>query len=552
MNEYYSLKLLDRMEGLFRRIGVDYRTMRLILQTKLTMDGRRTPTVLTANQKEANTSSGSPLRMHWMYLLFGLLLIPFVIIEGNYIFSMGLTFGMLMFLISTTLISDFSSVMLDLREKNILHTKPVDRRTLSMAKSIHILLYLLSLTLTLAAPSLLVSLFSQGVIFFLLYGICVVLLDCFILVFTALCYLAILRLFDGEKLKDIINYVQIVLSVGLMIGYQLISRLVNFSFLDSGFDPAWWSYAVPPFWFASSFELLIGGNSNQETTILSLLALVVPLLLLATYIRLMPLFERSLQKLAAEEAGGKDKGTLARTLSMLTCRNKQEATFFRFTWSMMKNERDFKLRTYPTVGLVMALPFIFIFNIVQSGGMSELKGSPGYYGMYAIAMLMLTVVQMLRYSASYKGAWIYKSLPLVPGALISRGMLKAAVLRLLLPVFAAESVIFTVLFGTEIIPELFTILLALLLYSVICWRMFPQALPFAEKYEQASRREFTGVSFMMLFIMLGMGLLHYFAAQIPYGVLVYTGILGAANVWGWQAAFGGRPARGKDMPGAGA
>ncbi|WP_151733639.1 hypothetical protein [Paenibacillus tengchongensis] len=552
MNDFYSLKLLDRMEGLIRRTGVDYRTLRLILQTKLTMDGRRTPTVMAANRKDTEASSGSPLRVHWIYLLFGLVLIPFVVVKGSYIFTMGLTFGLLMFLISTTLISDFSAVMLDLREKNILHTKPIDKRTLNMAKSIHILLYLMSLTLTIAGPSLLVSLFSQGVVFFLLYGAGIILLDCFILVFTALCYLVILRLFDGEKLKDIINYVQIVLTVGLTVGYQFVSRLVSFSLLDTSFTPDWWYYAIPPVWFAAPFEWFVGGNGNAATTALTLLALAVPLLLLAAYIRLMPMFERSLQKLAAEEAGGRDNGVLARRLSAFFCQNRQEATFFRFTWSMMKNERDFKLRTYPTVGLSMALPFIFILNIAQgSGGVSSLKSSPGYLAIYGTALLMMTVVQMLRYSVSYKGAWIYKALPLQPGALISRGVLKAAVLRLLLPVFAVEAVIFTVLFGPRIIPELGTALLALLLYSVICWRIFPQALPFAEKYEQASRKEFTGISFLLLFIMFGFGLLHYLSTRIPAGIVIYSVILAAANVWGWRSAFGNKTLQGERAAGAG-
>lgn len=112
---------------------------------------------------------------------------------------MSMLFSVVMFMIMTTLISDFSSVMLDLRDKNILFSKPVNRRTLSMAKSLHILIYLLTVTLTFTGPSLIVSIFIQGVPFFLLYAAAVILMDCFILVFTALLYLLILRVFDGGK-----------------------------------------------------------------------------------------------------------------------------------------------------------------------------------------------------------------------------------------------------------------------------------------------------------------------------------------------------------------
>lgn len=40
------------------------------------------------------------------------------------------------------------------------------------------------------------------------------------IVITALIYLFILRFFNGEKVKDIINFVQIALTIVMTIGYQ--------------------------------------------------------------------------------------------------------------------------------------------------------------------------------------------------------------------------------------------------------------------------------------------------------------------------------------------
>lgn len=536
MNDFFVLKLLDRLRGGFARIGVDYETLRSILQVKLTMDGRRTPTVFSGSQNEKQ-AEGSPFRVQWFYLLLGLMMIVLVIPKSDYILMMSLLFSVVMFMIMSTLISDFSSVMLDLRDKNILFSKPVNRRTLSMAKSIHILIYLLTVTLTFTGPSLIASLFVQGPLFFLIYGAAVILMDCFILVFTALLYLMILRFFDGEKLKDMINYVQIILSIGVTVGAQLIPRLFDISEMGIHFKSAWWNFLLAPVWFAAPFEWLVAGTKSTRLAELSMLALVVPLVLLVTYIRLMPMFERSLQKLAEQSAGGKDSGRLSRLLSGLFCRSREEGMFFRFTWSMMKNERDFKLKVYPSIGLSMVLPFIFIFNQIWSGDMAVLRSSKAYLFIYFSAMLLLTAIQMLRYSASYKGAWIYKAIPLPGTAAVYGGMLKAVLLRLLLPLFAVEAVVFIWLFGGRIIADMFAVLLALSMYSVICYRMMPKALPFSEKYEAAKQSEYKGISFALLFILMGQAGLHYLFTLFFPGIYIYLVILAAANWWFWRVSF---------------
>ncbi|QSF44848.1 hypothetical protein [Paenibacillus tianjinensis] len=548
MNEFFVLKLLDRLQGGFRRMGVDYPVLRSILQLKLTMDGRRTPTVLAGGKESKQNTEGSPFRIQWIYLLLGLVLIAFVVPEGNYLFSMSITFGIAMFMISTTLISDFSSVMLDLRDKNILFVRPVNRRTLNMAKSLHILIYLFTLTLTLMGPSLVFSVFKQGVLFFLIYAAEIILMDCLILVITGLIYLLILRVFDGEKLKDIINYVQIILSIGITVGYQLISRLFNLADLSISFKPAWWQYFLAPVWFASPFERLLGETRSDNLTVMAVMALVVPVLLLAVYIKLMPLFERSLQKLAEQGVGGKDSGRLPRRLSEIVCRSKEEAMFFRFTWSMMRNERDFKLKVYPTFGLSLILPFIFIFNSLSSGNMDAVRNSRGFLFIYFSALLMMTAVQMLRYSTSYKAAWIYKAIPIRETAPVYRGMLKAAVLRLLLPLFVIESAIFLWLFGVRLVPHLIIVLLSLLVYSVLCFRLLPQALPFSEKYSAARQKDFTGSAFVQLFILILFAGLHYLVTLIPFGIYIYAPILVIANWWLWSVSFSDAASRPRQIP----
>lgn len=538
MIDFFALKLLDKMRGGFSRIGVDYDVMRSILQVKLTMDGRRTPTVLAGMQKKKEEKKeDSPLRVQWIYLLFGVMLIPLMTLTGNYMLQMSLVFGVLMFMITTTLISDFASVMLDLRDKNILSSKPVNRITLNMAKSIHILMYLFAVTVALTGPSLIVSLFKYGILFFLLYAAEIILMDCFILVITALLYLLIMKFFDGEKLKDIINYVQIILTIGITAGYQLIAQLFDIVELSASFKPAWWQYLLSPVWFAAPFEMLFGGARDSHFIVLTVLALVIPVVLIVAYIKLMPLFERSLQKLSEQGAAGKNSSRMVDWLSRVACKNAVEGMFFRFSWSMMKNERDFKLKVYPAIGYSIVFPFIFIFGIFWDGNGSSIKDSKTYVMIYFGAMLLQTVILMLRYSASYKGAWIYKLIPLPDTAPIYRGMLKAAVVRLLLPLYAIEAVVYTWLFGVRIIPDLVVVLLAMLIYSVICFRSYPRALPFSERYEAGKQKDYTANSFGLLFLLMGLAGVHYVFTLFTGGIYIYLVVLVVANVLIWRYTF---------------
>ncbi|MNC35699.1 hypothetical protein D3C75_841910 [compost metagenome] len=116
-------------------------------------------------------------------------------------------------------------------------------------------------------------------------------------------------------------------------------------------------------------------------------------------------------------------------------------------------------------------------------------------------------------------------------------MLKAVLLRLMLPVFLLESAIFLWLFGPRILPELAGVMLVLPLYAVICFRMLPRALPFSEKYEAAKQKDFKGNGFVLIFILMGLAGLHYVVSLFPAGIYIYLVILGAANAWVWHAAF---------------
>src|SRR5690606_28738696 len=118
-------------------------------------------------------------------------------IKDNYLLSMTIIFSMFMFFMMSSLISDFSSILLDLRDKEIILSKPVNSITLNTAKILHIFYYIFMITMALIGPSLITAFIKHGFVFFAIYLFTVILIDLFSIVATALLYLLILRFFDG-------------------------------------------------------------------------------------------------------------------------------------------------------------------------------------------------------------------------------------------------------------------------------------------------------------------------------------------------------------------
>ena len=538
MKDFKILRFIDKFKSLFESFGVDYDIMRKILQLKFVLNERNVPTVMKNNSSKKKEEGNSFIKSLWFYALLGLMLVPFVISKGNYLFQMSFLFGILMFMMMTILISDFSSVLLDIRDKDIILSKPVDGRTLSTAKTVHIMIYMFLITFSFTGPALIVSLFRNGFLFFMIFLLQIILMDLFIVALTALLYLLILKFFDGEKLKDIINYVQIILTVALSVGYQFVGRLFDISdVMNIHFVPNWWQYLIPSVWFGGFFELILNHNYNSYIISFSALALIVPILSIIIYMKLTPFFESNLQKLNNSSGNVKvrDKG-FNFYLSKIFCRTKEERTFFRFSTNMMKRERNFKLKVYPSLGLSLVFPFIFILSAMKDQGWERIASGKMYLNIYFVALMIPNVLMIIGYSEKYKAAWIYKMLPFDDTKDIFKGTLKAFIINILLPMYIFESIIFMIIFKGRVAVDLIIAFLSIILFIAICFKLIKKTLPFSEPFDVANlSRGFIIIS--LCFIATVLAGIHFGSTVINYGRYIYIVILLIANVFAWNKAF---------------
>ncbi|MBJ9991929.1 hypothetical protein [Paenibacillus sp. S28] len=541
MNDFKTLIVLDRCKALFEKTGMDYVQMRRILQVKLTMDGRRAPTLIgkTSRSADPDELSNQFLKSLWIYAVMGVVMTPFVVMGHNLIFQMSIVFGILMFMITTSMISDFSSVLLDVRDHTILGSKPVNAKTINMAKAIHIMIYLFFITGSITAAPLVGVLFRYGILFFLVFVLEIVLMDLLIVAITALLYWLVLRFFDGEKLKDIINYVQIGLTMVMAVGYQLIARVFNLVDLQIGYEAQWWHVFLFPVWFAAPFGWLFGGHRGEAIIVFSLLSVLLPLLAVWIYVRMIPSFEANLRKLSTQTARKKGRGgRWPNVLGRWICRSREEQVFFRFALGMIRKERDYKLKVYPSLGLSLIFPFIFMFNTFNSGSSwEEIRAGNSYLFMYFCAVMIPSAVMMLQYTSTPKGAWIFSTVPLRNHEPVYKGTLKACIAQLILPIFVVESVIFTVIFGVRILPDLLVILVMTLLYTVISFRLMGLEMPFTEPAQAGTQSGRAGLMLLLFLILGAMAGLHFALRFSTYGVYVLMAMALIANIAAWKLAF---------------
>src|SRR5690606_3572479 len=116
---------------------------------------------------------------------------------------------------------------------------------------------------------------------------------------ASLFYLVALRITHHERVRDIVLYIQILFSVFIFGGYQILPRVMDMTRREAvRLEDRMWIYFYPPAWLAAPLDLLVGQVGTPQL-ILTALALVCPLLALLAVSR--GLATRFNQMLAAME-----------------------------------------------------------------------------------------------------------------------------------------------------------------------------------------------------------------------------------------------------------
>lgn len=528
-------------KNLYSQWGIHVPHLTSILTTKLIMDDRRPNTIQATKQhRDKNKEiSNATLGTMLMSLLMGLSFLLAFSLGDDYVTQLTVYFTLFITLLCMSLVSDFTSVLIDIRDTNIILPKPVNDRTVVVARLLHIFIHICKITIPMCLPGFVYLVVTAGIVaglLLLIIAFFAVLLAIFLI--NAV-YIFILRITTPEKFKNIISYFQIVFAILIYASYQVLPRMMD-EITVKGLDVSdnQWLMIAPPFWFACSFNTLLTWQGSPVEWVAAFMAFVVPVASIYVVIKyLAPAFNQKLAMISGGETASPSrssgtewqKGVAERLAGWMTT-NKVEYTGFLFTWKMMARSRDFKVRVYPSAGYFVVILFMIFFR--NKGNMDA--GPDGFLfsfkpmiAIYLSSMIVTTAMSQMVYSDKYNASWVFLIAPVrQPGQIIS-GALKATLFQ-----FAFWLMVFSLiaglwLAGPAVLPNLLLAFCNQLLITYAIALIGFKRLPFSQPLGVAQKSGQFVRGFAMVFISMLTGGVHYLIYQnaVAVGVFLFISLL---------------------------
>ena len=233
INKFFVYILL-LPKSIYEKMGVNTHHLKAILTAKLMMDDRRPPSI-QQNYKKKNEKpfKWATLGSMIMGAFLGLFFIISFFVSKDPVTQFFLFFTFFIFILASTLISDFTNVLIDIRDNAIILPKPINDKTFLLSRLLHIVIHVSKLVLPMALPSIITAGFFyniKGVIILILLIPPATLFTIFLI--NAL-YIFILKVTTPEKFKSIIGYFQIVFAILVYGSYQIVPRLISKSALEN-------------------------------------------------------------------------------------------------------------------------------------------------------------------------------------------------------------------------------------------------------------------------------------------------------------------------------
>jgi ABC-2 type transport system permease protein len=526
------LRMVSALMPLLERTGVDTYQLYHILRIKLMMDDRRPSAMFSGRRKATATGKTSNPWVVSLVTVFigglvGLVLLAF---KGALI-AQTVYFAMFMVLMSMTLITDFTSVLLDVRDQYILLPRPVDDRTLAMSRILHISVYVFRLALLQGLGGMVIIGFVDGLAAVPLFIVQLILATFFSILLVNVVYLILMHSVSPEKFKDIISYFQIAFSVVIFGCYYLLPRIIDFtSLVQIDLTKKVWAYFLPPVWIASLNEVLIHpSRATLLTSLLAIIGITVPVAGLWLVAKVLaPGFNKRLAIAATSDGnttaptastavGNKKPGApLVNTLANWLAPDPVENAGFRITWKLAARIREFKIKVYPALAYV---PIYFLyFGLNGKGSIDERldkiqSGSSYIFLVYLSTFVLSAILQHISYSEKFKPAWVYYALPITqPGKILS-GMYKAVVTLYYLPYCFIIGLVSVAIWGPKVINDIILASIVGMIYGMLMALFMVKGLPFSKPVllKQSGGRVITSLLITGLIGFVGFG--HYFLSR---------------------------------------
>lgn len=447
-----SLWTSPRWNALAARWGIDFHQYRHLLYASLLLDFRRRSIHL-----DAHTTQSALVLTCVIYGIFSLMLsLAFVFATPITLFHYSvLLLAYSMTMMALVVLSEFGATIINPEDYEILGHRPISSRTYFAVKLSNLLFYVLLFSASLSFFPAVVGAWAKDSRWYFpfVYFPVAVGASLFAASVIILFYGALLKVINYEKFKDVIVYFQVVLSLAVLIGYQLIPRSIRYVEQGHFADFDRWVLLIPPGWFAGLVQIGMG-YITRDYAVWAVWAMLATVFLLGAGLRSFSLdYSAHLARLRTTASASRSRSarpqekTRGRSwLDHLLLRHPEERAGFYFVRQMLHRNRTLKLRLYPTLGFPLA--FLLIGMVDKSLGdplVSKKFQTGSFFSILVGPMIVQSFLTLLPYSEEHAAGWIFQASPLEERERFFSSLKKALCLSLLLPLFAILAAIFSFL-----------------------------------------------------------------------------------------------------------
>ena len=541
-SEPFVLKLVDKCVKPFLSKDLNYNHIREMLRLKLIMDSRRVSLALQNNGKKIGKEPKKSMILTCLvYMGLGIFIASMQVMP-NMFGANTISFAMLIFMLFSVYISEYSAVLLDTTEKSFYGALPIGKNEISTAKNIHIAYYIGTIAASMMLPSVVVGFISKGILYGLAFTLVSIVIVVVCLHLAGVIYYLLLKVFSGEKLKDILSGFQIFMTIAIILSYQIVPRVVSIAGFSKGqitFSPVY--FLLPSAWFSAILESLFGAGGEWYIYVLAGITVPAVILLEVLYKKkVLPEFEGELDKLTETAKENKSLSPFSKLMCKLLSKDEQENAFMKLVLIQVSRNRDMKLKLYPQLANVFILPIIMVLPQITGE-----KGFTGFIenlrqGRWGLALLYFTgltsasIYMIIGQTENPESIMFYQILPIENLSKCIRAGIKVVLFRYLTPIFVALSALLLGVYGFGIIPDLIIAYLSFIFVTGFIIRISAWVLPFSYESDAASAGNNLLMFFMSLFVFAILGWIHIFWLKTLELQLIGIVVMILANLVLWK------------------
>lgn len=466
--ELLLLKLLGKIQFVLKPFNINYDVLHIILQTKFKNDIRARTSLYKKEQDK------EPGIFQYILLIIFLGLIPAIslLMSEDVLLASSSLILMIIIMLFFSVIRDFSIIFLSTKDKFVLGSLPIDENTLSSVRGMYIMIYLTTLMITISLLPAVVGSYLFGIKYLIFMAIVSPLIVMFTMSLGVILYASILKRFDGEKLKDVINVFQIIFTLGTALFYQ-----IGFEFIDKAAQSLENSkmidYLVST-WFASFTRLIFNGYSNKYLFMFSGSFILTLILFYISFKYLIKSIEKDVEKI--DKTSGELKKLKRNRIMDLIIRNPIERSSYYFADAVIKRDRQVKQKMFAGLSTVIIAIAPMLRDVIRG---ENISGAGWFYAAYFIAVFLAPFPHYIIYTSNYKAAYIYEVLPIEDEEPIVKGAIKAIVIKFILPILIVCILLLSVLYKEVGIIDYVILMFVMTLLCFIYTNSMDVKMPFS-------------------------------------------------------------------------